>query len=182
MKKAAAIIIATIIIILIIFALQGCRSLTTEELRKSIEVIDLETKWISKYYQPWPPRLILVPQISFRIKNVGTKPLTYINFNAIFNFKGDPENLGDSFLAAIRSKPVNPGETSNIITLTSNFGVEGKSVKQIDENPAWRQVEVRLFARSRGSEFAMLGVYDIAKIIDFKEPEPVEPQKKDGSI
>lgn len=176
MKKSPVIIVLAFAVILACQA--GCKSMSTEELKNSIEVVDIQTKWVSKYYQPWPQRLILVPQISFRVKNVGPRSLTYVNFNAVFNFKGDPENLGDSFLAAIRSKPLPPGETGDVITLTSNFGVEGKTVKGIEENPGWKPVEVRLYARSHGSEFALLGVYDIARIIDFKEPEPLEPPKK----
>lgn len=157
--------------------LPACRSTTPDELKNSIELLDLETKWVSKYYQPWPPRLILVPQLSFRVKNVGSKALNYINFNAVFNFKGDRENLGDAFLAAIRSKAVAPGETSPVIVLKSNLGVDGKDLENIRENPEWKPTEVRLFALSRGSQPVLLGVFDVAREIDFKEPEPVEIKK-----
>ncbi|MBN2265947.1 MAG: hypothetical protein JW775_09050, partial [Candidatus Aminicenantes bacterium] len=56
-------------------ALPACKTMSSGELKASIEVLDYSSSWVSKYYQPWPPRLILVPQISFRIKNVGSKPL-----------------------------------------------------------------------------------------------------------
>lgn len=157
--------------------LPACRSTTPDELKDSIELLDLETKWVSKYYQPWPPRLILVPQLSFRVKNVGSKALNYINFNAVFNFKGDRENLGDAFLAAIRGKAVAPGETSPVIVLKSNLGVDGKDLENIRENPEWKPTEVRLFAISRGSQPVLLGVFDVSREIDFKEPEPVEIKK-----
>jgi hypothetical protein len=155
-------------------SLYSCKSMSSDELKKSIELVDIETKWVSKYYQPWPPRLILVPIISFRVKNVGSAPLEHINFNAVFNFKGDPENLGDNFLAAVRDKAVNPGETSEIITLKSNFGVEGKNLESFKDTVQWKPVEVRLFARSKGSQFVLVGEYDISRNIDFKEPEAVK--------
>ncbi len=160
-------------------ALPGCRSMSTDEVKNSIEVLDYTSVWVSKYYQPWPPRLILVPQISFRVKNIGPKPLTYVNFNAVYNFKGDPENFGDAFKAAIRSQAVAPGETSPVITLTGNLGVDGKNLAGIRDNPAWKQAEVRLFASSKGSMPVRLGVYDVSRDIDFKEPEPVEPKKEE---
>ena len=160
--------------VLTVLLLSSCKSMSTDELKKTIEIIDVETKWVSKGYQPWPPRLFLVPVMSFRVKNIGIKPLTYINFNAIFKFKGDPENLGDNFLAAIRGKAIMPGDTSNVITLKSNFGVEGKSVESIRSNPQWKPVEVRLFARSKGSQFVLIGEWDVSRTIDFKEPEPVK--------
>jgi hypothetical protein len=157
----------------------ACHSVPTEELKQSIQVVDLDTKWVSKYYQPWPPRLILVPMISFKVKNVGPNALRHVNFNAIFKFKGDRENLGDNFLAGIRDKAVNPGETSETITLKSNFGVEGKTLASFKENPLWKPVQIRLFARSQGSQYALLGEWDVSRTIDFQEPAPVEIKKEE---
>lgn len=159
----------------------GCQSISTEELKASMEIIDVQTKWVSKHYQPWPQRLILVPVISFRVKNLTDKPLTYVNFNAIFKFKGDQENLGDCYLAAIRRDGVPPGGTSNVITLKSNLGVDGKTLEGIRNNPAWRPTEVNLFSRSKGSSFVLLGTWDVSREIDFVPPAdiaPREPEKK----
>ncbi|HDT13247.1 MAG TPA: hypothetical protein ENO03_02700 [Candidatus Aminicenantes bacterium] len=158
-------------------ALPACKTMSSGELKASIEVLDYSSSWVSKYYQPWPPRLILVPQISFRIKNVGSKPLSYVNFNAVFQFKGDPENFGDAFMAAIRGQAVPPGGTSDLIVLKSNLGVDGKNLAGIRDNPEWKPAFVRLFAISKGSHPVLLGVYDVSRDIDFKEPEPVEPKK-----
>src|SRR5512135_2478327 len=91
MKRLALSIV--VLAALALAALPACKTMSREDLKASIEVVDYSSSWVSKYYQPWPPRLILVPQISFRIKNIGAKPLTYVNFNAVFQFKGDPENF-----------------------------------------------------------------------------------------
>jgi hypothetical protein len=149
------------------------KSTTSAELKASMEILGVETKWVSKYYQPWPPRLILVPVVSFKVKNISDKPLSYINFNAIFQAWGDKENLGDCFLAAIRGTPVPPAGTSDTISLKSNLGVEAKNLAQFKSNPAWKTYQVRLFAQSKGSPFVLLGEYEVSKTIDFKEPEPV---------
>jgi len=174
MKRYALSIV--ILGVLTLVVLPGCKIMSSEDLKNSVEVVDYTSTWVSKYYQPWPPRLILVPQISFRIKNVGPKPLNYVNFNAVFNFKDDPENFGDAFMAAIRGKAVPPGELSPVITLRSNLGVDGKNLAGIRDNPAWKQAEVRLFAISKGSSPVRLGVFDVSRDIDFKEPEPVGPK------
>jgi hypothetical protein len=163
--------------VLALAVLPGCKTMSSDELKASVEVLDYTSAWVAKYYQPWPERLILVPQISFRIKNIGAKPLTYVNFNAVYNFKGDPENFGDAFMAAIRGKAVPPGEASDLITLKSNLGVDGKNLAGIRDNPEWKQAEVRLFAISKGSSPVLLGVYDVSRDIDFKEPEPVGDKK-----
>ena len=83
MKKIASVILMAGGVLTVLL-LSSCKSMSTDELKKTIEIIDVETKWVSKGYQPWPPRLFLVPVMSFRVKNIGIKPLTYINFNAIF--------------------------------------------------------------------------------------------------
>jgi len=178
MKKTASVGLLAASVLAVLF-MSACKSVPSEELKASIEISDVDTKWVSKYYQPWPPRLILVPVVSFRVKNVGAKPLQHVNFNAIFKFKGDPENLGDNFLAAIRSKAVNPGEMSEVITLKSNFGVEGKTLASFKDNVQWKPTEVRIFARSKGSPFVLLGEWDISRTIDFIEPAPVDIKKEE---
>jgi hypothetical protein len=169
-----------VISILAISLLPACvKSMSPEELKAAVEVVDVQTKWVAKTYQPWPPKLVLVPTISFRIKNLSSKPLNYVNFNAIFKFTNDQENLGDNFLAAIRKTPVNPGELSPVITLKSNFGVEGKSLASFKDNPQWRPVVCKLFIQSKGSVHVLLGEFEISRTIDFKEPEPVGMEKKE---
>jgi len=184
MKRWLFLLIVIVAALILFFILQksGCQlmeTMSSEKLEASIEIIDMETKWMSKYYQPWPPKLILVPAISFRVKNITEKPLRYINFNAIYRFKDDYESLGTCFLAAIRNDPVIPGELSDVITLKSGYGVEGKSLNSFKNNPRWRTVFVKLFAQSKGSQFALLGEWEISKKIDFKEPDPVGPEKKE---
>jgi len=157
----------------------GCTRMTPQELKASIEITDIETKWVSKLYQQWPPRLVLVPQLQFRVRNLGAKPMTYVNFNAVFNFKGDREELGSNYLAAIRGQAVPPGGTSDLITIRSSFGVDGKDLKSIQTSPYWKQAEVRLFAQSKGTQHVLLGTYDVSRFIDFKEDAPIEPKKDD---
>jgi hypothetical protein len=157
--------------------LPSCKSVSPEELKAAVEIVDVSSKWVAKSYQPWPPKLILVPTITFRVKNVSERPLSYLNFNAIFKFRDDQENLGDNFLAAIRKDPIPPGEMSHAIALKSNFGVEGKSLAQFKDNPQWKPVICRLFIQSKGSIHVLLGEYEISREIDFKEPEPVGTEK-----
>jgi hypothetical protein len=173
--KRLMLISLTAALLISVFSLPACKKMSTEELKKSMEIVDVQTKWVSKEYRVWPPKLVLVPVISFRVKNVSDKPLEYINFNAIFKFKGETKNLGDNFLAAIRKKPVMPGELSDVITLKSNYGVEGKTLQSFQNNPYWKPVIVQLFARAHGSDFVLLGEYDVSKTIDFKEDQAVAP-------
>lgn len=182
MKRWLFILAIIVVAIVLAFILQKTglmKTVSPEELKASIEIMDIETKWVDKYYQPWPPKLTLVPAISFKVKNITDKPLKYINFNANFRFQDDFENLGDSFLAAIRGEPVMPGETSDTILLKSNYGVEAQSLASFENNPQWRTVFVKVFTQSKGSQYVLLGEWEISKKIDFKEPEPVGMEKKE---
>ena len=160
--------------------LSSCKGLSPEELKGSLEIVEMSSKWVAKTYQPWPPKLVLVPTVSFRVKNISGKPLNYLNFNAIFKFRDDLENLGDNFLAAIRKEPIPPGEMSQVITLKSNFGVEGTSLAKFQDNPNWKTVICKLFVQSKGSIHVLLGEYEVSKEIDFKEPEPVGQEQKEA--
>ncbi|MFC2165353.1 hypothetical protein ACFLT2_10195 [Acidobacteriota bacterium] len=187
MKRYAAVLIIIIVAVILVLALQKLgvmSSMTAEDLDGAIEITDVRTSWVDKYYQPWPPRLILVPSISFRVKNKTTKPLRYINFNANFRFRDDYENLGDAFLAAIRSDPIPASGTSDPIHLKCNYGVEGKSLASFANSPHWKVVIVKLFAQSSGSQFLPLGEWEVSKKIDFKEPEPVgvKPDEQSGKL
>ncbi|MFC2160181.1 hypothetical protein ACFLRX_00850 [Acidobacteriota bacterium] len=181
--KVTAIFAVTVILTASIFS---CRSnenkvTTPEELAATIEVIDIETKWVEKEYQPWPPKLTLVPTISFRIKNLTDMPLKYVYFNAIFRIKDEEEIAGDAFLAAIRNVPVKPGEISDTIFLKSNYGVEGKNLSSFGDNYFWEIQTVKLFAKFKGSSYIPAGEWEVSRNIDFKEPEPVlqkDPKEK----
>ena len=152
-----------------------CSSVPPEEIKASIELVDIDTRWEKKLYQPWPPKLILVPAISFKIKNIGEKPLGYIYCNGIFKILDENKNLGDNFVAGIGSKAVQPGETSDTISLQSFQGVEGKNIKDFKTNPGWRSVEVKVFIKHKGSQYILIGQYEISKKINFSEPAPLEP-------
>ena len=158
------------------------KTMTHEELEGSFELLDIETKWVEKTYQPWPPKLVLVPAISFRIKNVSDSPLKYFYVNANFKFRDDVAILGDGFIEAIRGEPLMPGETSESILLKSTHGIDGDSLEQFKKSPFFHSkvVDVKVFAKSQGSQYIPVGEWEVSKNIDFKEPEPFdeEPEKK----
>ncbi len=164
-----------------LFWMPGCSSgMSEEELQASVELVDVDTRWEKKYYQPWPPKLTLVPAVSFKIKNVGDAPLQYVYCNAIFKFSDENKNLGDNFVAGISGDAVLPGETSDLISLQSFQGVEGDNLAHFKNNPAWQTAEVRIWLKSKGSQFVPAGEYKVSRKINFTEPEPVgmDPKPK----
>lgn len=157
---------------------------SSEELEGTFELMDVETKWVEKSYQPWPPKLVLVPAISFKLKNVSEEPLKYLYFNANFKFRDDVANLGDGFIQAISGDPLMPGETSDTILLKSTHGIDGQNLEHFKTSPFFQSkiVDVKVFAKSQGSQYIPLGEWEVSKNIHFEEPDPysteAEKEKK----
>ncbi len=158
------------------------KTMSHKDLEGSFELLDIETKWVEKTYQPWPPKLVLVPAISFKIKNISEEPLKYVYMNANFKFRDDVSNLGNGFIEAIRGEPLMPGETSEPILLKSTLGIDGQNMEHFKSSPFFKSkiVDVKVFAKSQGSQYIPVGEWEISKNIDFKEPDPyeIEPLKK----
>jgi len=180
MKKALLVKTLIIAIFISAFIQTGCQKAPSpEELKASLEIVDVETKWVKKYYQPWPPKLTLVPAISFRVKNLTEEAIRYISFTATFRFNDESKNLGDGFMPGLPGKPIPPGGVSDVIFMRSSLGVEGKSVSHFRNSPHWKPTLVKLFARSKGSHYVLLGEWAVSRKIDFKEPEPYPPKKEE---
>jgi hypothetical protein len=185
MKKMPFIlaIIALFILVVAVAHFTGLlKTMSHEDLEGAFELLDVETKWVEKSYQPWPPKLVLVPAISFKIKNVSEEPLKYLYVNANFKFRDDVANLGDGFIEAIRGEPLMPGATSENILLKSTHGIDGQNLEHFKSSPFFQSktVDVKVFAKSQGSQYIPVGEWEVSKNIDFKEPDPLEkePEKK----
>ena len=85
-------------------------------------------------------------------------------------------------MPALRGKPIPPGGVSDVILMKSNFGVEGKNLSHFKNSPEWKAVLVKLYAKSKGSQFALLGEWLVTRTVDFKEPEPIGPEKKEEKL
>lgn len=176
MRLIIAVIVLGIIVAVVAHFSGLWKTMSHEELEGSFELLDIETKWVEKTYQPWPPKLVLVPAISFKIKNVSDAPLKYVYVNANFKFRDDVANLGDGFIEAIRGEPLMPGETSETILLKSTHGIDGQNLEHFKNSPFFKSkvVDVKVFAKSQGSQYIPVGEWEISKNIDFKEPDPYE--------
>lgn len=159
--------------------LAACKTPSIDQVKASLEVVNLQTKWVVKEYKQWPqPKLVLVPQVQFQVRNKTAEPLKYINFNGVFKKPGDSQNLGDNFLAAVRNEPIPPDGLSPVITLKSNFGREGRNLEQFKLFPMELEYDVRIYAQFGGSRHALLGEFPVSHDIDFKEDQPVHMDGK----
>ena len=68
----------------------------------------------------------LVPRIDFKLKNVSDQPLTALQVNSVFRRVTETEELGSGFLPITRSGELKPGETTENLSVKSNFGYKGR--------------------------------------------------------
>jgi hypothetical protein len=159
--------------------LTACKTPSIDQVKASLEVVNIKTKWVVKEYKQWPqPKLVLVPEVQFQVRNKTAEPIKYINFNGVFQKPGDNQNLGDNFLAAIRNEPVPPGGLSPVVTLKSNFGREGRNLEHFKLFPQELEYNVKIYAQFGGSRHALLGEFPVSRDIDFKEDQPVHMDGK----
>ena len=159
--------------------LAACKTPSIDQVKASLEVANIQTKWVVKEYKQWPqPKLVLVPQAQFQVRNKTAEPLKYIKFNGVFRKPGDSQSLGDNFLAAVRNEPIPPGGLSPVITLKSNFGREGRNLEQFKLFPQELEYNVKIYAQFGGSRHALLGEFPVSRDIDFKEDQPVHMEGK----
>ncbi|MCP5106399.1 MAG: hypothetical protein GY950_23640, partial [bacterium] len=135
-----------------------------EEVSGAIDVVWQDTGWVTKKVTPY--EVTVVPTVTFKIKNTGKRPLEYVNFEGIFRIEETGNELGSGGALAFK-EPLEPGVVSDEIVLKSNFGYTGRTKELILNNPEWKQIQVKIFARTKGSPAVAIGdPYPIKKMIE----------------
>ncbi len=170
MKKDLTFWITLVSVLIIIFILQfflkntSFNPPTEEEVKNSIKVLVVNTDWTYKYRTKNEVRI--VPEITFKIKNIGKKPLQYLIANVIFDLEGLNQELGNGWKPIISKKPLLPGETSEPITIKSGFGYRASSVKAFYKNYYnWKRAWANIFIKWKGSRYVKFGTFEIRKHI-----------------
>jgi hypothetical protein len=144
------------------------RAVSKEELKSAVEICEVSSKWIVKRRVDSEnfKGIILVPRITFQIKNHGDRELHHVFFLGVFRFVNTPNVLGEGSAWALK-EPLMPGKKSKPIVLTSQFGYTAESEQAFLKNPgAWKMAYVEIFIRSLGSELVFLKSFYISKKIE----------------
>ena len=178
MKKTASVCLLAASVVAVLF-MYACKSVPSGELKASIQVTDVETKWVSKYYQPWPPRLILVPVVAFRVKNVGADAPRARQLQRHLQVQGRSREPGRQFPGR---HPRQAGESGrderghHPEEQLRGRGQDGRLLQgqfpvEADGGQDLRPIE--------GLAVRPLGEWDISRTIDFAEPAPVDIKKEE---
>jgi hypothetical protein len=138
-------------------------TMSDEEVAKSIQIVWHDSIWVDKKVRP--DETIIVPSLSFKIKNTGSRPLQYVGFNCIFIFEESAENLTDGYVETIK-KPLPPGQVSDEIFVKGFFGYRATSKAAFIKNmPNWKNIKVKIYAKTKNSGQVLLGIFPIKKKI-----------------
>ncbi len=154
-------IFSVIVVVIMIFFVRSTikESWKEQELLAALKINLEDSFWVKK--QGLHNETIIVPAISFSVKNISNRPLAYVSFNAIFFFNDSKEDLGDGFQISFK-KPLQPGQTSNPILIKSSFGYKASSLQAFFKNRLnWKSVSARLFARVGNTSYVLLGTYPV---------------------
>ena len=153
----------------------------SEELGRSIQVDSQKTYWVDKKVATG--KAVIVPAISFQIKNVGTNPLHHIIFKGTFLFEESGKLLSEGIKTAI-DNPLSPGKISDGITLSAEFGYTASTKAAFIKNiQNWQRIKVKLFAKTKLSGYALLGTYPVSRDIEgvrvvYGDEEKNEQEKR----
>jgi hypothetical protein len=154
----------------IILAVLIYRSITSgmtgEEVINSVAIAWHDTTWMDK--EVTPQEVKIVPAIRLKIKNVGQRPLKYMDLEAVFRLVESGDLHGDGMARLFSKKSLLPGETSEEILIKSLYGYSAKSRASFFQNKAeWKKMQAKLYARANGSNLVPIGdVYPIKQVIE----------------
>jgi hypothetical protein len=135
-----------------------------EKIGKSLQLTAVDSIWVDRIRSK--EKSIIVPSITFKVKNVGDEAMEDVFFKGEFLFLDNNEKLGEGNVQALE-KPLTPGETSKDVTIISELGYEAASKAAfIHNSKSWRKVKVRVFAKLKDYEYVLMGTYPIRQEIE----------------
>jgi hypothetical protein len=135
----------------------------TEKLARSIQVVSHDSMWVDK--AATRKEVIIVPSVTIEIKNLGQQPLEHLYFKGEFKYDDTGEVLSEGLTPGLK-KDLKPGETSKEITIKADFGYSASSKEAFfRNNQKWKRLKVRVYVKSRDTQYALLGTYPIKQKI-----------------
>jgi hypothetical protein len=143
------------------------------ELKASIELFDISSQWVvhDKIDEEDFKGIILVPEVSFRIRNVGKKDLSYVFLLGVFRFMDTGKVIGDGYQMVLRRALAPQGESARI-TLTAGFGYRATSAAAFEKyKQDWRNSFCDIFVKSHNSGLTPLKTFYISRRIAGQDIE-----------
>ena len=149
------------------------RGFTIEELKRSVEFFNISSQWIEKEKIDDEDfkGLVMVPQISFQIRNNSEKVMKNIYILGVFRKLYIRKSMGEGFKITMK-KNVNPGESSNLIVINSSFGYRATSKENFKKaSSEWGKTLVEVYIKSSRSKLFFIKSFYIRQVIEGMSKE-----------
>jgi len=162
-------------VLLIIFVLFGYvfkkavidTSVDPQQLKAALEFFDIASQWVvnENVKEVDFNGIILVPEVSFRIRNIGKKDLSYVYLLGVFRFMDNGKFIGEGYRLVFR-RSLPPNGESERITLKSGFGYRASSAAAFEKyKKNWRNSLCELFVKSQNSGLVSVKTFYISRKI-----------------
>ena len=123
--------------------------------------------WIYKTYSP--KKIVIVPSIRIKVKNLGESPLHYVSFKGHFELESTGKPFSQGTKIALE-EPLSPQKISEEIYIKAEYGYSVSSMDALERNKATiEKIKVRVFAKTKDSEDVLLGIFPIKGMIKAAE-------------
>lgn len=170
--------LAAIIIIIMAYKSIFLDKMSPEEIKNSIQVMDLESGWVES--GKTAEGVKIVPMVKFKIKNAGERALRYVTLEGIFQFEQPGKAYFDGVAQACQ-EPLPPGEVSEEIFIKSHNGYTASSKLAFLQNKEnWEKMNVRIFAKTSGTgPIAVVDKFPVKQVIEGMEDMVGEESKEE---
>ncbi|RPH62512.1 MAG: hypothetical protein EHM89_05435 [Acidobacteria bacterium] len=145
--------------VMALLALTSCRG-PEVDIGKALEVTDVTTGWYDAGVENGLNKLL--PTVGFRLKNVTTEPVSYVQLNAVFRLVGESEVWGGSLARAIDGDGLAPGAVTDRLELRSDLGYTSTEPRAtMLTHSQFKDANVKVFAKHGGQQWAPLGEWNI---------------------
>jgi hypothetical protein len=149
------------LVLLVVLSGAGAAACTTIDLGKTLEVTDVQTGWYDNGIKDGMNHL--VPQVTFRLKNVSPESINSVQMTIAFWMDGADGMMDEVLKQGIGSDGVAPGATSEPIQARSPVGYTyaGPRADALT-NSKFVDVTARVFAK-RGGKIFKMGEYRVER-------------------
>jgi len=148
-------------------------AMSPAELKAAVELFDISSQWVvnDKVNEEDFKGILLDPEVSFRIRNVGEKDLSYVFLLGVFRFMDSGKVIGEGYQMALR-KALPPNGESATITLAAGFGYRASSATAFEKyKKDWRNSFCEVFVKSHNSGLTPLKTFYISRRIAGQDVE-----------
>jgi hypothetical protein len=139
---------------------------------RELEVRDLETYW--SVDRVAGGEVFLAPSVRLRVRNKGSREVSYLDLRAAFRRSGESETWGSGSRFLATAKPLAPGaELPVILTSDAAYRCPTDDPASMFSSPGFVDAHVEVWARLPRSNFARLASAAVERRVGSRSVEEV---------